>query len=193
MHGSPARHRLPERAPILPDTEQDRVAALRDLGLASARDRRFDEVSRAVAQAFSVPIALVSLVDEVRHPRHQATDADLDPHTARQPDQELLDAHVIAAGEVLVVEDVSEDERFADDPLVLEKGIRFYAGAPLRTSSGVVVGALCVIDTKPRDFSEADRLRLQATADELMADIERRTMAVAENAPAHAPASSGGA
>jgi predicted PurR-regulated permease PerM/GAF domain-containing protein len=180
-------------SPILPDTEQDRGAALRDLGLASARDRRFDEVSRAVAQAFSVPIALVSLVGEVRHPRHQATDADLDPHTARQPDQESLDAHVIAAGEVLVVEDVSEDERFADDPLVLEKGIRFYAGAPLRTSPGVVVGALCVIDTKPRDFSEADRLRLQATADELMKDIEQRTMDVAENAPAHAPASSGGA
>ena len=68
-----------------------------------------------------------------------------------------------------------------------------YAGAPLRTSPGVVVGALCVIDTKPRDFSEADRLRLQATADELMKDIERRTMVVAEDARAHAPASSGGA
>ena len=135
----------------------------------------------------------MSLVDEVRHPRHQGIDAALDPDAARQPDQESLDAHVIAAGEVLVVEDVREDERFADDPLVLEKGLRFYAGAPLRTSSGVVVGALCVIDTKPRDFSEADRLRLQATADELMADIERRTVAMGGNAPAQVPASSGGA
>jgi GAF domain-containing protein len=158
---SPAR-----TPPVPPDTEQDRIAALRDLGLGSARDRRFEEVTRAVAQAFGVPIALVSLVDEVRNPRHEATEAPSDPHTATQPAHESLDA-----GEVLVVEDVREDERFADDPLVLEKGIRFYAGAPLRTSSGVVVGTLCVIDTKPRDFSEADWLRLQAMTDELMADI----------------------
>jgi predicted PurR-regulated permease PerM/GAF domain-containing protein len=176
---------------VLPDTEQDRVAALRDLGLAAARDRRFDEVSRAVAQAFGVPIALVSLADEVRHPRREAPDTTLDPH-AEPPAHESLNAHVLAAGEVLVAEDVTEDERFAEDPLVLEKGIRFYAAAPLRTSSGVVVGALSVIDTRPREFREADRLRLQKRADELMADIERRAMVNAASASAKAPASSGG-
>ena len=61
---------------------------------------------------------------------------------------------MIAANEVLVSEDVTEDPRFADDPLVLEKGIRFYAGAPLRTSAGLVIGALCLIDTRPRQFPE---------------------------------------
>ena len=48
--------------------------------------------------------------------------------------------------QVLVAEDVIKDERFADDPLVLEKGIRFYAGAPLRASAGVIIGVLCVIE-----------------------------------------------
>jgi GAF domain-containing protein len=173
---------------ILPDAQQEQLAALRDLGLASARDRRFDEVSRKVAQAFDAPIALVSLADEVHQPRHEATDTDLDPHAAAQPAHESLDAHVVAAGEVLVSEDVTEDERFADDPLVLEKGIRFYAGAPLRTSSGLIIGSLCVIDTKPREFLDADRLRLQSMADELMAEVERR--AIAGAAPAKAPAAS---
>jgi GAF domain-containing protein len=89
--------------------------------------------------------------------------------------EESLDAHVIAANEVLMSEDVTKDPRFADDPLVLEKGIRFYAGAPLRTSAGLVIGALCIIDTRPRKFQELDCRRLQEMADELMSQIEHRS------------------
>jgi GAF domain-containing protein len=82
---------------------------------------------------------------------------------------------------VIVAEDVSKDSRFADDPFLIEKGIRFYAGAPLRTSSGFVLGSLCVIDTKPRTFSAKDRKLLQTIADELMAKVEAecRTTGVA--------------
>jgi GAF domain-containing protein len=79
---------------------------------------------------------------------------------------------VIAAGDMLVSEDVTEDPRFADDPHVLERGIRFYAGVPLRTSSGHVVGCLCVIDTQPREFTARDRDRLQEMAKQLMIDIQ---------------------
>ena len=156
---------------VHPGTEQEQLEALHDLGLASASGRRFDEVSRKVAQAFGAPIALVSLGNEGGHPGDEA----VDPHVAGQPAHESLDAHVVAANEVLVSEDVTEDPRFADDPLVLEKGIRFYAGAPLRTRSGLVVGSLSVIDTQPRQFSETDRQRLQTMADELMVDLERQS------------------
>jgi GAF domain-containing protein len=166
-----------ETSPVLADTEQDRIVALQELGLASAADRRFDEVSRTVAQAFDVPIALVSLADQVRHPSGEAAHAAMASSAAGQPAYEPLEAHVVATGEVLVAEDVTVDERFADDPLVLEKGIRFYAGAPLRTSAGVVIGALCIIDTKPREFLEPDQLRLQDMANELMADLEQRALA----------------
>ena len=73
---------------------------------------------------------------------------------------------------MLVVEDIAKDERFANNPFLLEKGIRFYAGAPLRTSSNCVLGSLCVIDTKPRSFGEKDRKLLQIIADELMSKVE---------------------
>jgi GAF domain-containing protein len=76
---------------------------------------------------------------------------------------------------MLVSEDVAQDPRFSDDALVLERGVRFYAGAPLRTSSGLVVGSLSVIDTDSRRFSDADRQRLQHLADELMAEIQQRS------------------
>jgi predicted PurR-regulated permease PerM/GAF domain-containing protein len=161
---------------VLPDTEQAQVAALRDLGLASVKGHQFDEASRKVAQAFDVPIALVSFVDEVhRTPPDAAGSTQEVQITQQTPHEELLDAHVIAANDVLVSDDVTKDPRFADDPLVLEKGIRFYAGAPLRTSAGLVIGTLCVIDTRPREFPELDCRRLQDMADELMSQIERRS------------------
>jgi GAF domain-containing protein len=165
-----------ETPPALPDSEQAQLAALHDLGLASVKGRQFDEVSGKVAQAFNTPIALVSFVDEVHRPPPDAAVAtDETQVTQPAPYQESLDAHVIAANEVLVSEDVTEDPRFADDARVLEKGIRFYAGAPLRTSSGLVIGTLCVIDTQPREFPEPDCRRLQEMADELMSQIERRS------------------
>ncbi|MXQ12193.1 AI-2E family transporter [Microvirga makkahensis] len=164
-------------SPVLPDMEQEQLAALHDLGLASAKSRQFEETSRKVAQAFDVPIALVSFVDEAHRALPDMTGSAQEPQVAgRALHEETLDAYVIAANAVLVSEDVSEDPRFADDPLVLENGIRFYAGAPLRTSSGLVVGSLSVIDTKPREFQEPSRRRLQEMADELMAQIESRSM-----------------
>jgi GAF domain-containing protein len=80
--------------------------------------------------------------------------------------------HVVGGNEIIVVEDVSKDPRFANNPFLLENGIRFYAGAPLRTSSGFVLGSLCVIDTKARTFNPKDRKLLQVIADGLMAKIE---------------------
>ena len=73
---------------------------------------------------------------------------------------------------VLVVDDVTKDSRFSENSFLLEKGIRFYAGAPLRTTSGFVVGSLCMIDTEPRTFSEEDEKTLQAMADDLMVKVE---------------------
>jgi predicted PurR-regulated permease PerM len=167
-----------ETPPVRPDTEQAQIAALHDLGLTTPRARQFDEVSKKVAQAFDAPIALVSLVDEVHRPHPGALEAHQDSQATQQASREdSLDAHVVAANEVLVSEDVTKDARFDDDPLVLEKGIRFYAGAPLRTSSGLVVGCLCVIDTRPREFPEADRQRLQDMADALMIQVEDRVTA----------------
>ncbi|MCB5173913.1 AI-2E family transporter [Microvirga lenta] len=156
-------------SPIHPATEQEQLVALHDLGLTSVSARRFEEISRTVAQAFGAPIALVSLADEVRHSRDEATGTPVSHQAIEHSAHGTLDAYVVAANEVIVSEDVTEDSRFADDPLVLEKGIRFYAGAPLRTSSGLAVGCLSVIDTKPREFPEPDRQRLQEMADELVA------------------------
>jgi len=162
-----------EPAHQIVDNEHERLEALRRLGLAGRRGPIFDEVSKRVAQAFDAPIALVSLTTDEQQPVPDAAPA-TDAASMRQVlHEESICGHVAASDEVVVAEDVSKDPRFTDNPLVLEKGIRFYAGAPLRLSSGLVVGSLCVIDTEPRQFSDEERRRLQQMADELMAQIER--------------------
>ena len=150
-----------ETPQVVSETEPTQAASLPRIGLAAWRRQELDLASRKIAQAFDVPIALVSFADGASQ-------------ETQEGHENSLDAHVIAANDVLVSEDVTEDARFADDPRVLEKGIRFYAGAPLRTSSGQVVGCLSLVDTQPRNFPDQDRLRLQHMANGLMVDIASR-------------------
>ena len=64
--------------------------------------------------------------------------------------------HTILQSGILLIKDALQDERFCDNPLVVEDPkIRFYAGYPLKSSSGCHLGSLCIIDTKPRDIPEA--------------------------------------
>ncbi len=159
-------------API-PENEQGRIAAVRSLGFVTGESRHFDEVAAKVAAAFVTPIALVTLVDE--HHQHWPGAVGLPPKldACRIDARETsICGHVVASNDLLVVEDATKDPRFANNPFLIENGIRFYAGVPLRTSSGVAIGSLCVIDTKPRSFNDQDRKVLRKIADDLMVKVE---------------------
>ena len=81
--------------------------------------------------------------------------------------------HVIANNEVLVVEDLARDRRFANNPLLKERGLRFYAGAPLR-SNNLPIGSLCILDIKPRRLSEREKRLLEVMAEDVMEEFTRR-------------------
>jgi GAF domain-containing protein len=75
--------------------------------------------------------------------------------------------------ELFVVEDALSDERFRDNPLVLQDPhIRFYAGVPLRDKSGQPLGTLCVIDREPRRLRAAEVQGLLDLADIASAEIQ---------------------
>jgi PAS domain S-box-containing protein len=81
--------------------------------------------------------------------------------------------HLTKSGQVMVVEDTLIDGRFMDHPFVTgERGIRFYGGAPLITSSGCLLGSLCLLDQEPHSFS--------AKQTELLAILSRQVMEVME-------------
>ena len=81
--------------------------------------------------------------------------------------------HVIANDELLVVEDLARDRRFANNPLLKERGLRFYAGAPLR-SNNLPIGSLCILDIKPRRLSEREKRLLEVIAEDVTEELTRR-------------------
>ncbi len=135
--------------------ESERIAALKALRvLDTPAEERFDRVTRLARDLFDVKISLVSLVDRNRQwfKSRQGLAAEETPRSIS------FCGHAIVGHEALVVEDAQQDERFADNPLVVgPPHIRFYAGCPLRSPSGQLVGTLCIIDDEPRVFGERDK------------------------------------
>jgi predicted PurR-regulated permease PerM/GAF domain-containing protein len=158
--------------PPVPIDEQARLEALYASGLLDARIAgHLDRVARRVADAFDAPISLVSLIDESCQLWVGAVGLPDDLEESRKgPRETSICGHVVAAAAPLVINDAARDPRFANNPFLRERGIRFYAGAPLRTASGHVVGSLCVLDKKPRSLTDRDLKLLQVIADELMLD-----------------------
>jgi hypothetical protein len=162
-------------APIPPD-DRKRLAELERLELLdSSPNDLTDRITQDLARTFEVPIVLLTLVAEDRVFWKSQVGLPEDLAAAREsPRETSLCGHVVAADEVMVVPDLANDSRFANNPTVRERGLRFYAGAPLRTSNGYAIGTLCLMDTKPRHMREGERRYLQMTADRLMAEIEAR-------------------
>ena len=169
--GAPAQPMMP--APVPPNEEQ-RLAALKRLDvLDTPREEAYDRYTARLKEAFDVPIALVSLVDDARQWWKSAQGLPEPLDRAREaPRETSICGHVVAVDETLVVEDVLRDERFAGNPFLREHGIRFYAGAPLRTRDGMPVGSLCVLDVKPRRVTSTERRLLQVVADDVMRDMQ---------------------
>ncbi|AWI89821.1 bifunctional diguanylate cyclase/phosphodiesterase [Methylobacterium sp. DM1] len=164
--------------PPVPLNETERLAALHDLRiLDTAPEAHFDAVCSTAAALFSVPMALVSLIDRDR----QWFKAKCGITADGTPRDLAFCSYAILSDDALVVEDATTDPRFANNPLVTgEPGIRFYAGAPLVLRTGIRLGTLCIIDTKPRSFSEAQRTQLEDLAEIVVAHIElhRKQLAV---------------
>ncbi len=166
-------------APVPPD-EAARLDDLRRLRVLEASDERLRHYTRRLAKAFDVPISLFNLIDEdsQRFGGQVGLPEDL-ARAGSSPRETSVCGHVVAENEVMVIEDVLKDPRFARNPFLLEHGIRFYAGAPLRSRNGHAIGSLCVIDASPRAVSEEERELLRRTAEEAMAELEEEA-AVAE-------------
>lgn len=142
------------KTPEIPPNEVARLQTLRSFDiLDTPQEERFDRLTRMARRLFDVPIALVSLVDKDR----QWFKSLIGLTVSETPRDISFCGHSILGEEVFIIPDASSDERFQDNPLVIDKpNIRFYAGCPLRALNGTQMGTLCIIDDKPRDFSEAD-------------------------------------
>ncbi|AOT03128.1 GAF domain-containing serine/threonine-protein kinase [Arthrobacter sp. U41] len=165
-----ARHRL-EEAPNTVDEEGRMRAVERYRILDTPADGAFDRIAGLAARMFSVPVAIVSVVDHDRiwFKAHHGTDV---TQIGRDPG---LCASAILQDDAWVVEDATSDPRTLTNPLVAgEFGLQFYAGVPLRTPDGYNLGTFCILDREPREFSAEDTRTLEDLAAIVMNDLEMR-------------------
>jgi serine/threonine protein kinase len=155
-----------------PDDEESRMQAVhRYRILDTLPDGMFDRVAMIAARVFSVPVAIVSIVDHDRiwFKTHHGTDVE---QIGRDPG---LCASAILQDGPWIIPDATTDPRTLANPLVAgEFGLQFYAGVPLRTPDGYNLGTLCVIDREPREFTDGDARTLEDLAAIVMNDLELR-------------------
>jgi serine/threonine protein kinase len=164
-------------APGRPDEAPEAREAARLLALSryaildTAPEPEFDDLTRLASVLCGTHLASLWFADGSRlffKSRVGFEEASL-------PLEASLGARAIRDQDVLVVRDAAEDPRFAGELSVRSaSGVRFYAGAPLRTRDGHVLGALSVMDREPRDLSGEQIESLRALSRQTVAQLELR-------------------
>jgi EAL domain-containing protein (putative c-di-GMP-specific phosphodiesterase class I)/GGDEF domain-containing protein len=153
---------------MLNDYESKRLATLRQLNLLdTSPSESFDRITRMASKLFDLPIAAVSLTDEDRQWFKSRVGVD---HW-EIPRFKACCGEVADTSEFLVVPDLLESVTYQNSVLA-ESGVRFYAGAPLKTRDGYTLGSMCVLGHEPREISDQERGLLRDMAAMVMDQIE---------------------
>lgn len=169
---------------IAPEREDERLHRLYAQHLLDTpREADFDQIADLAAAICEAPVALVSLVDRDRQWFKAASGLEAE----ETPRSQSVCAHTMWGDAVLEIPDTRVDPRTRDNPLVCDgvTDMKFYAGAPLVTSDGARLGALCVLDRKPRRLSPVQHQALRTLAAQVITQIElRRALRESEEAKA---------
>jgi GAF domain-containing protein len=162
----------------LPSNEEARLRRLDGLAIMHTDDNEveYDCITMAVKAILDIPIVLVSLVGE----DHQwfKSRCGLDAKSTPKNTSFCAFCFLPEDPEILIIEDAVRDPRTCNNPLVLgEPYIGYYAGAPLVTTDGIRLGALCVIDHKPRIFEAWHYQLLVSFAHLTVQEIQRNELA----------------
>jgi diguanylate cyclase (GGDEF)-like protein len=160
------------------EQERDRLRALDALRiLDTPPEAAFDDLAWLASRTCEAPISLVTLVSA----EHLWFKARCGLDLERVPRREGFCDHAIRQDDLLEVPDARLDDRFADLPSVVGASqVRFYAGMPLRDHQGRRLGTLCVLDTRPRTLTEAQReglRRLSRCASDSLESRRRKLVA----------------
>ena len=165
-------------AGLVPSNEQARLAAVaRYAILDTEREEVFDRLTALTARLLDTPGAMMSFVDADRVWIKSAQGVEL----REMPRDQSPCAVTITRDEPYLVPDASADPRWKDTQLVAgDLRLRFYAGAPLRTSDGFNLGGLCVVAPEARNVSASELRTLEDLAAVAMHQLDLRLAALGE-------------
>lgn len=157
--------------------DEARLQEIFDLDLLSPDvDPILKDLAGKAAERLGLPVSLISVVlDEALHvAAFQGPSGLWLEETRGHPVEWSFCATSVRTREPFVVENAPAHPDHGTNPLVTQDGVRCYAGVPLISSRGFVLGNLCVVGLEEREFSEDDVATLRALADEAVRRIELR-------------------
>lgn len=156
-------------------TNPQRLAAVFDTGLLDTPpEEDFDRLTRLAARLTGAPVTFVSLLDAGRDFYKSTYGMNEALGNARELNGRTFCHHVLVSQDALILEDVTQLPVFRDVPTVASLGVRAYAGIPLKTEAGEVLGSFCAVDFKPKQWSERDIEVLVELAHSAMREMRLR-------------------
>ena len=146
--------------------------------LDTKREKDFDDIVGLAAATCGTAISVVNFIDSDR----QWFKAETGLGVRETPLATSLCSHVILEDDFVEIHDTLLDARMSDNPLCCgDPGLRFYAGALLKTPEGLPLGTLCVLDYQPKSLTPLQRDTIRVLANQVMAQLElRKTLRHAE-------------
>ena len=156
----------------LNSNEKERLQELYEYAILDTQPEiEFDALTSIASQICSAPVALINLVDEER----VWCKSKVGLEATQMPRYQFFCNETIKQNDLLLIEDTEKDVRFSSLPIVTNKPkFRFYAGAPLISPQGFVVGTLCILDMKPRTLTEKQRYALIELSHLVVSQLELR-------------------
>ena len=160
------------KTPDIPKNEEERLKDLLRLEVLDTNsEQHFDELTKLASEICETKISLISLIDSDRQWFKSKVGLD----ASETPRNISWCGHAILKDEIFEIPDAELDDRFRDNPLYTgQPHVRFYAGAPLKTSHGYNIGTLCVIDSSPKKLTTWQKESLQILARQVVLLLEAR-------------------
>lgn len=134
-------------------------------------EKEYDSIARLASYICNKPIATISFLNG----KNQFLKSHIGMEGMTSPLKDTICDLTIKKGSLLEIADAFSDERTAGlDCVTGYPHIRFYAGAPLITPDGLILGSLCVIDSVPGELDQQQREALGILADEIISHLEAR-------------------
>jgi CheY-like chemotaxis protein len=155
----------------LPRDEGSRLESLHSFGiLGTTSEPEFNDILRLATIMCDTPFAKIGFVDEERVWLKAKIGFEFD----EIPRERSFSAHAILRSDILLVPDPLADATFANNLLVTEIGVRFFAGMPLITSSHQAIGVISVMDRVPHLMTEEQIDALRILARRIVGELETR-------------------
>ncbi|MFZ6010805.1 MAG: GAF domain-containing sensor histidine kinase [Bacteroidota bacterium] len=155
-----------------PAYEAARLSALNEYSILDTEaEIDYDDIAKLAAFVCNSPISLITLIDEKR----QWFKARVGVSITEMPREISLCTHTIEQHDMVIVSDVTKDERFCNHPMASNSfGLKFYAGIPLTTPTGFNLGTICIIDKEPKELAPEQKSTLQALSRQVIQLLEAR-------------------